>query len=329
GVDSSSDDVKPAEIDSRLKVYLDEETPPSTDFQFGKQWVNLELIKLESRTQSRKETDQATIDDYAEQMSDGRWDWEREPLPILFFDETDYYPGDGHHRIPAAAQVREDIFAEIRPGTLRDAIFHSCQANRFHGLQRTRADKRNQVELLLKDPEWQTLSDRAIADHCGVSAPFVGNVRRELVESGTVNVFSERTDRKGRTIKTANIGTKGKGKDPKSNSSPDKPDISENLSTSVDQPVISENLVDEMSNTLQPPNSPPDKPDIHKTTQEDVDRNAKLQQESPIAPFEQKVIKQACDLYKPQSVVQFALEYATDDEKQELYDLLESTLKGD
>ncbi|KAM3107280.1 hypothetical protein [Phormidesmis sp. 146-33] len=65
----------------------------------------------------------------------------------------------------------------------------------------------------------------------------------------------------------------------------------------------------------------------HKTTQEDLDRNAKLQQESPIAPFDQKVIKQACDVWKPKAVVQFALEYASEDELQELYDLLGSAIE--
>ena len=141
-------------------------------------------------------------------MIDGQWNWEFEPLPILFTDSDNYYPGDGHHRILAAMQVRNDIFALVRQGTLRDAIFYSCQANRFHGLARSRADKRNQVELIITDLEWQIMSDRAIAEHCGVSAPFVGNIRHELVETGAVNAATQRTDRKGRVIETDNIGKK-------------------------------------------------------------------------------------------------------------------------
>lgn len=80
----------------------------------------------------------------------------------------------------------------------------------LNGLPRTNADKRNQVELLLKDADWQKMSDRALAAHCGVSAPFVGKVRAELEAAGTVNVKSERVDRKGRKIDTAKIGTKPK-----------------------------------------------------------------------------------------------------------------------
>ena len=121
-----------------------------------------------------------------------------------------YYPGDGHHRIEAASTEVETIFCEVRPGTLRDAIFYSLSANRFHGLQRTNSDKRNQVEIALKDTEWQTMSDRAIAEHCGVSAPFVEKLRADLVEQGAVTVSSERTDKRGRKLKTDNIGTKAK-----------------------------------------------------------------------------------------------------------------------
>ncbi len=77
-------------------------------------------------------------------------------------------------------------------------------------LPRTNAEKRNSVEIWLKDADWQKMSDRAIAEHCGVSAPFVGKMRAELEAAGTVNVKSERVDRKGRKIDTANIGTKPK-----------------------------------------------------------------------------------------------------------------------
>jgi hypothetical protein len=163
---------------------------------------------------------QETVNDYAEQMIEERWQWEREPLPVLFWDGENFFPGDGHHRITAAGQAAiESLFAEIREGTLRDAIFYSCQANRFHGLQRTREDKRNQVTTLLKDEEWQGMSNRAIAEHCGVSAPFVGNIRKELVEQGAVNAYSERTDKRGRKLKTENIGTKPKEQEPEQDSS--------------------------------------------------------------------------------------------------------------
>ena len=343
--------------DPRLNVYLDaveefdteeieplEETPPSTDSEFGKQWVNLGLITLDAGTQLPERRSEATIADYAQQMLDDLWDWEREPLPALNRDQNgNLYPGDGHHRIESAGVAgKESIYVEVQPGGLLKAKLHSAQANRFHGLQLTNKDKRAKCELIFSDPQVLELlaaelgqpgtipSDRVIAEYLGVSAPLVGQVRKECEDKGTVNSSSQRTDKKGRTIETSKIGKKPKITEP--DNPPDKPDIStqisENLVEPIDQPPISENLADALPDVLEPPTTPTEsKFEAHATTEEDLDRNAKLQPECLIAPFEQKVIKQACDLYKPKTIVQFALEYASEDEMQELYDLLGSAIE--
>lgn len=78
---------------------------------------------------------------------------------------------------------RKQIPVEIRDGELRDAIRYALSANSSHGLRRSNADKRNAVLVALADPEWAQLSDRQIADLCGVSQPFVGRIRKELSES--------------------------------------------------------------------------------------------------------------------------------------------------
>jgi len=193
-----------------LKNWVNPELIPK-ETAVKREWIVINLIPTELGTQSRSTTSQATIDEYATTMIDGLWQWEHDPLPKLFWDGERYHPGDGHHRIKAAVKAKVSaIFCEVQIGSLRDAIFHSLSANRFHGLQRTNSDKRNQVEIALKDEEWQTMSDRAIAEHCGVSAPFVGKLRADLVEQGAVTVSSERTDKRGRKLKTDNIGTKAK-----------------------------------------------------------------------------------------------------------------------
>ena len=343
--------------DPRLNVYLDaveeaateeiqplEDVPPSTDFQFGKQWVNLGLITLDAGTQLPERRSEATIADYAQQMLDDLWEWEREPLPALNRDQDgNLYPGDGHHRIESAGVAgRESIYVEVQPGGLLKAKLHSAQANRFHGLQLTNKDKRAKCEMVFSDSQVLELlaaelgqpgtipSDRVIADYVGVSAPLVGQVRKECEEKSTVNISSERVDKKGRTIKTGNIGKKPKVTKP--DTPPDKPDISENLVESISQPCISENLADEMSEVLEPPK--PLTEGKYNTTQEDIEhevphsvRNAKLQEESPISPFDQKIIKQVCNLWKPKAVVKFVLEYATEDEMQELHDLIGSAIE--
>ena len=321
-----------------------EETPPSTDFEFGKQWVNLGLITLDAGTQLPERRSKATIADYAQQMLDDLWEWEREPLPALNRDQDgNLYPGDGHHRIESAGVAgRESIYVEVQPGGLLKAKLHSAQANRFHGLQLTNKDKRAKCELVFSDSQVLELlaaelgqpgtipSDRVIAEYLGVSAPLVGQVRKECEEKSTVNISSERTDKKGRTIKTGNIGKKPRITKP--NSPPDKADtstqISQNFVEPISQPPISENLADEMSDVLQPPTTPTEsKFEAHTTTEEDIDRNAKLQKECPIAPFEQKVIKQAIDIWKPQTIVEFALKYASEDEVRTIHDLLASTIE--
>jgi|GEM_PF-550092 len=184
---------------------------PQPEQKSVKIWVPLDKITLDAGTQPTTRHDQSTVEEYADLMKSGQWDWHREPLPQLKDDGEFKYPADGHHRIEAAFQAGEtDIFCEVSPGTLRDAIYESLGANRFHGLKRTDAVKWEVVQRTLSDAEWAKMSDRAIAQHCGVSAPFVGKVRTKLAEEGTVNINSKRVDRRGREIETSNIGTKPK-----------------------------------------------------------------------------------------------------------------------
>lgn len=169
--------------------------------------VLIEQIKLDQKTQSRIKLDEATVQRYAQDMNNGLWDFHREPLPILFQDEETYYPGDGHHRIAAAIAIgMKAITAEVKSGTLRDAQLYSAGANKYHGLQRTNADKRNQVETLLKDSEWAEWSNHAIAAHCGVSAPYVGKVRKDMESKGQIEEITERKSRDGKDRKTEKIG---------------------------------------------------------------------------------------------------------------------------
>ncbi|HEY3379563.1 MAG TPA: MT-A70 family methyltransferase, partial [Armatimonadota bacterium] len=101
----------------------------------------------------------------------------------------------------------ETFPAEIRPGTLRDAVLYAVGANATHGLRRSNADKHHAVALLLVDRVWGAWSDREIARRTHTSAPFVAKMRSEV----TVNVYSEeRTyqNKYGRqtTMQTGRIG---------------------------------------------------------------------------------------------------------------------------
>jgi hypothetical protein len=127
--------------------------------------------------QMRVEMRVETVNDYANDMLDGA----TFPPVVVFYDGSDYWLGEGYHRVEAARKIsRETIVAEIRQGTARDAILYGIGANATHGLRRTQADKRRAVERLLKDPEWARWSDRKIAEVAKVDHKTVGTIRREL-----------------------------------------------------------------------------------------------------------------------------------------------------
>jgi hypothetical protein len=127
--------------------------------------------------QMRVQMHPETVADYAADMLDGAVF----PPVVLYRDGADYWLADGFHRVEAARKIdRKEIEAEIRDGTVRDAILHGIGANATHGLRRTQADKRRAVERLLTDPEWAAWSDRKIAELAKVDHKTVGKIRREL-----------------------------------------------------------------------------------------------------------------------------------------------------
>lgn len=148
--------------------------------------IPISLICVTSGSQSRAVTDRRTVEEYAE-----AWKADADFPPVdLFVSGSDYFPGDGIHRILGARMAgRTVILAYVYRGDERDAFLHACSANHAHGLRRTNQDKRHMVTRILNDKEWVKWSDRRIADQCGVSAQFVANVRGELtsVEGSAAN----------------------------------------------------------------------------------------------------------------------------------------------
>ncbi len=101
---------------------------------------------------------------------------------VVYYDGTDYWLGDGYHRVEAARKLeRETIDAEVRDGDARQAILHGIGSNASHGLRRSQADKRRAVERLLRDEEWTKWSNRKIAEVARVDHKTVAKVRRELL----------------------------------------------------------------------------------------------------------------------------------------------------
>ena len=101
-----------------------------------------------------------------------------------------YWLWDGHHRVSAHETAGvETIKAEItKDGDRNDARWLACAANKEHdALKRSVEDKRAAVEKALE--AWPHMSDRAIAEHVGVSNAMVSKYRPEDTDS-TVNVNS-------------------------------------------------------------------------------------------------------------------------------------------
>lgn len=171
-------------------------------------WLKPTQINLTAGTQSRLKLDLKAIKRYQEDMVEGLWNYE-ESLPIIFFDGSNYYPGDGHHRIKSAERAQVEIYCEVRRGTLIDAIRYSCSANQRPSLHRTNGDKRRAVELMYKtlieefgsldaipqsqggsrkEKDW---SIRRIAEYVGVGKSLVRDVRAQIELTVLIGQFNE------------------------------------------------------------------------------------------------------------------------------------------
>lgn len=137
---------------------------------------SLKLKEIEiADLQARAATDDKTIDEYAQAYLDGA----KFPAAIVFHDGKTYFLADGFHRYFGAKQAGlSDLLCDVRDGTRKDALWFSIGANRTHGLKRSNADKRNAVELALR--EKPDLTDTVISQHVGVNLHMVTDVRNKL-----------------------------------------------------------------------------------------------------------------------------------------------------
>jgi hypothetical protein len=142
--------------------------------------ITLEAINTSGGSQARAAMSADAVAEFAEAMRRGV-DF---PPVTVFKDGSTYWLADGFHRVVAAQQAGlETIRAEVRAGTLRDAILFAVGANAEHGLRRSNADKRKAVTILLTDAEWATRTNSWIAEQCRVSDKLVADVRNSVSDS--------------------------------------------------------------------------------------------------------------------------------------------------
>jgi len=137
--------------------------------------IDVTAIQGDAGAQMRVRTSDAVVAEYAEAINAGAVF----PPIVVFHNGGNYWLADGFHRLAAQAKLGyETIPVDVRKGGRRDAIQYSLGANETHGLRRTREDKQRAVATALADPEWSALSDRDIAQLCGVSHTMVSRVRK-------------------------------------------------------------------------------------------------------------------------------------------------------
>jgi len=148
-------------------------------------------LVLDERLNLRDRLDDFTVERYADS-------WERLPPVTVFEVDGDLLLADGFHRHAAAVMLnRKTIPAEVRKGTLSDALDFVSSVNLFHGLPLSRTERRRAVEVKLKlHPDW---SDRRIAEAMGIGRELIAKVRRQLVDAGTVRGDLGRVGSDGKT----------------------------------------------------------------------------------------------------------------------------------
>lgn len=136
--------------------------------------MKLNQLTIDGGTQSRTKIIQEAVDEYAESLKNGA----RFPPVLAYYDGIKYYLTDGYHRYFAHQKAGiKDIDVTVVNGTLRDAILRSFSVNAENGRHRTNADKRNAVQIMLNDFEWQFWNTADIAKACRVSVNLVESMR--------------------------------------------------------------------------------------------------------------------------------------------------------
>jgi hypothetical protein len=165
--------------------------------------LDLSNIRTDGGTQPRVAIFQNVIEEYADSLVEGAIF----PPIVLFYDGVEYWLADGFHRHAAYKQLGiDEITAEVRRGTRRDAVLFSVGANAVHGQRRTNEDKRRATMTLLEDEQWSKWSDQEIARRVVVSPTTVGTLRKSLSKLDSEPRIYTTKHGAVATMQTANIG---------------------------------------------------------------------------------------------------------------------------
>lgn len=158
--------------------------------------IDMDKIDIKASPQIRVCEHEPTIQEYWNALIEGD---KFPPIDLFYSNEKNAYViADGHQRYWAHARNNEQqILAVVHEGGEREALLFALGANQKHGLRRTDADKRRAVEIVVKDVEWMSWTDRRIAEKLAVSHPLVAKIRKEHapdIKEKSVNAAAKGAD---------------------------------------------------------------------------------------------------------------------------------------
>ena len=142
----------------------------------------------------RVECDPALGAEYAEAMLEGAIF----PPIVIFQDKNGWkHLADGHHRVDATALAalkdnrrKAEVLAEIRHGTVGDALRYAMQANRLHGKRMTDADHKRAIGMAIDHHMILAINARDVVPEvvdlvgCSIRTAQVNTaeLRREMIQ---------------------------------------------------------------------------------------------------------------------------------------------------
>lgn len=160
---------------------MSEGTEQNTIAEHDRLLIDIATLTILPEFQMRAEVSEDLIAEYLGLIDSQDSDWVfAEPCKVVRVGRQ-LILVDGFHRLEATRRAcRSRILAAISEGTKLEALRAALSANSQHGARLTNADKRRKVTVALSDETIGMLSNRQIADLCGVSDRFVAEVGAQL-----------------------------------------------------------------------------------------------------------------------------------------------------
>lgn len=171
--------------------------------------INLSDLQLDKSIQSREKINIKKVNEYSELIKEG---FEFHTLISVIRDETEidkFILIDGFHRLEAYKNNSKEIIkCNLMKANYKDesknnieiidskyVSLFSILTNRYNGLQRTNADKRKGIKLVVTHPDFENCSVSKISKVCAVDRGTVNSVIDELIKQGILRNHKMDEDR--------------------------------------------------------------------------------------------------------------------------------------